>query len=374
MSNAPDDEHPKPDIADQLAGTPATDVETTQADAAAPGIAAADGADADGSAEPAPLAAPNASATEDSSGTAPAGYFEERGDRAPVGEPEPLVEPAPSAGLFDARTEPSSAEPVADPTATQAAYAHEPESKDASESTVAAEAAPLPQGVTPPATSEAPTPAAEAHAPASEAPAASAYPVSDPVVSSAPASPQTVYVTAPTPPKKRSNRGIGTLFAVLGTIAFGLLHSLITAIAYAAADRAFDIPRFLLSSGFLVPTITFLVVFVLAVLLINRAGWWAWVLGSLVVAAVTYFASIGIIMLLSNAVALTPAEGQEMFLRLAVSAPLVVAVAVAREVAIWFGLAIAARGRKVKARNAEARAAYDRELAESRTRYGATAG
>src|SRR5690606_13965651 len=241
-------------------------------------------------------------------------------------------------GLFDARTEPSSAEPVADPTATQAAYVHEPEAKDdsepkdASEPTVAAEAAPLPQGVTPPATSETPTPAAEAHSPASDAPAASAYPVSDPVVSSAPASPQTVYVTAPTPPKKRSNRGIGTLFAVLGTIAFGLLHSLITAIAYAAADRAFDIPRFLLSSGFLVPTITFLVVFVLAVLLINRAGWWAWVLGSLIVAAVTYFASIGIIMLLSNAVALTPAEGQEMFLRLAVSAPLVVAVVVAREV------------------------------------------
>lgn len=348
MSNAPDDERPKSDIADQVAGTPATDIETTQADAPTPGIAKADDTDPDA----------------DSLGE-------------PEPEPEPLVEPAPSAGLLDARTEPRSAEPVADPTATQAAYTDVSDTSDASEPTVAAEAAPLPQGVTPPSASETPTPASEAPTTqtyaAPEAPVAAAYPISDPVVSSASSTPQTVYVTAPAPPKKRSNRGIGTLLAVLGAIAFGLLHSLITAIAYASAGRAFDIPRFLMSSGFLVPTIAFLVVFVLAVLLINRAGWWAWVLGSLVVAAVTYFASIGIIMLLGNAVALTPAEGQDMFLRLAVSAPLVVAVIVAREVAIWFGLAIAARGRKVKARNAEERAAYDRELAESRMRYGSVA-
>ena len=40
-----------------------------------------------------------------------------------------------------------------------------------------------------------------------------------------------------------------------------------------------------------------------------------------------------------------------------------------REVSIWIGLAIAARGRRVRARNAEARASYDRELSEKRAQY-----
>jgi hypothetical protein len=42
---------------------------------------------------------------------------------------------------------------------------------------------------------------------------------------------------------------------------------------------------------------------------------------------------------------------------------------IAREVAIWFGLAIAARGRRVRARNIQAREQYDRELAERRAQY-----
>lgn len=322
MSNAPDDKRPQSDVADQLAGTPVDDTQVQ-----APSDAAADAPA--GTDTPAPAGTPGDDAVADQlAGT-------------PSAQPEPLVEPQ-STPLVEPRTD-SSSQP-----------------------TEAAEAAPLPAGVQAPHADEARTDASRP--PADAAPA---HVVADPVV---PAQPQTVYVTAPTPPKKRGNRGLGTLFAVLGTLAFALLHGMITAIAYVSADRSFDLSRFLVSSGFLVPTLTFLVVFVLAVLLINRAGWWAWVLGSLVVAVATYLASIGIVMLLENVVAMTPAEAEDTWQRLAVSAPMVIALVVAREVAIWFGLAIAVRGRRVKARNIEARAAYDRELAEHRARYATNAG
>lgn len=355
MSNAPDDERPQSDVADQLAGTPAADVDTTATDAPADDTTHADDSAADE--EPAPLVEPDAPAQAE---------FLAPGESLTQAEPaadHDTGRDGSSASNNDTAAENQFAPRADAPVAASAAGA---DATAASEPTAAAEATPLPQGVNAPEPAGEPTPYAM---PTSSAPAAAAHPVSDPIVSQAPASAQTVYVTAPTPPKKRSNRGVGTVLAVLGAIAFGLLHSLITAIAYLAAGRSFDVARFLQSTGFLVPTIVFLVVFVLAVLLINRAGWWAWVLGSLVIAVVTYFASIGIIMLLENAVALTPAQGQELFEQLAVSAPLVIAVLVAREVAIWFGLAIAARGRKVKARNAEARATYDHELAESRQRY-----
>jgi hypothetical protein len=312
MSNAPDDKRPESDVADQLAGTPGA--ETT------------------------PDTTPDAAATAEQASTEHATAGHTPAEPAPVTRATPIDEPAPlvEPERVDDR-EPIDASTVNTPGDTTAS-ASGPD---------AAEAAPLPTGVTPPSEPE-------------------------PVVAPAPhAQPQTVYVTAPTPPRKKSNRGIGTLLAVLGTIAFALLHGMITAIAYVAAGRSFNLTAFITSSGFIVPTLTFLVVFVLAVLVINRAGWWAWVLGSLIVAVVTYLASIGIIMLLENVVAMTPAEAQDTWERLAMSAPMLIALVVAREVAVWFGAAIASRGRRVKARNLESRADYERELAENRARYGA---
>jgi hypothetical protein len=320
MSNAPDDKRPESDVADQLAGTPAAETTPdTTPDAAAPAEHTSTERATAGHtpAEPAPATM-----------------------ATPIEEPAPLVEPE----RIDDR-EPIDASSVSTP--SDATTGHAPAAGTPATGTDAAEAAPLPTGVMPPADPE-------------------------PVVAPAPhAQPQTVYVTAPTAPRKKSNRGIGTLLAVLGTIAFALLHGMITAIAYVAAGRSFNLTAFITSSGFIVPTLTFLVVFVLAVLVINRAGWWAWVLGSLIVAVVTYLASIGIIMLLENVVAMTPAQAQDTWERLAMSAPMLIALVVAREVAVWFGAAIASRGRRVKARNLESRADYERELAENRARYGA---
>ena len=177
---------------------------------------------------------------------------------------------------------------------------------------------------------------------------------------------QTVYVSAPIPPKKKGNRGYGVLFAFLGTLVFAILFAAVIALILLLVrpQNAFggSILGFIGSSAFWVPVAVFFVVFVLFALLVNRGNWVAWVLSSFLVAMAAYLLSIGIILLLEGVLGMTPAEASQGFSQLALSAPLIVAAILAREVTIWFGAAIASRGRKVKERNLEARSAYEREL------------
>jgi hypothetical protein len=191
---------------------------------------------------------------------------------------------------------------------------------------------------------------------------------------------QTVYLTAPNPPRARGNRGIGTLLAIVATIVFAVLLALIAALyrGIAGGDglgAAFTdwLPGFVAVPLFYVPVAVFLVLFVLFVLLVNRAGWGVYVLGSFLLAAALYFASIGILLALDGMV--FNFTGHASFASLAANPAIVIATIVAREVAIWFGAGISSRGRRVKARNVEAAATYERETAEKkaeieRSQYG----
>ncbi|MBN9605863.1 MAG: hypothetical protein J0G30_04565 [Actinomycetales bacterium] len=190
---------------------------------------------------------------------------------------------------------------------------------------------------------------------------------------SAPVAPNVVYVQTPAPPRKRGNRLVGVLLAVVGAVVFALLYAAVAAllISFQVTGSAFGTAfgQFLGSAFFWVPTFVFLIGFVLLVLLVNRSGWWSHVLGSLVVAVFVYFGAIGLILVVDLLQFASPDALGEKF-RALVTNPLVIASAiVAREVSIWVGLAIAARGRRVKARNLEARAAFDRELAEKRAEH-----
>lgn len=191
---------------------------------------------------------------------------------------------------------------------------------------------------------------------------------------------QTVYLTAPNPPRPRGNRGFGILLAVAATAVFAALLALIAVLYRGIAGRdglsaVFTdwLPGFLTTPLFYVPVAVFLVLFVLFVLLANRAGWSVYVLGSFLLAAALYFASIGILLALDGMV--FNFAGHTSFASLAVNPAIAIATIVAREVAIWFGAVISARGRRVRARNVEAAAAYERETAEKkaeieRSQYG----
>jgi hypothetical protein len=177
---------------------------------------------------------------------------------------------------------------------------------------------------------------------------------------------KTVYVAAPVAPKNKGNRGFGVAFALLGTLAFAVLFAAVIALIMLVnpPQSAFggSILGFVTSSAFWVPVAVYFVVFALLALLVNRGSWASWVLLSFLLAVIVYFASIGVLLLFEGVFGMTPSEATQDFGRLALSAPLIVVAILAREVTIWFGAAIAARGRKVKERNLEARAAYEREL------------
>jgi hypothetical protein len=181
-----------------------------------------------------------------------------------------------------------------------------------------------------------------------------------------PSQPQVVYVNAPQAPTPKGNRGFGVLIAVAATIVFQVVLTVVMAIVYASlsGEASFG---FLGQAAFYVPALFFFIGMVALVLILNRAGWWTYVIGSILVALFVYFGTIGTLLLGSNIILKTPDVAAELF-RDGLSDPFTIAAAlVAREVAIWAGAIVASRGRKVKTRNAEAKAAFESEQARKRS-------
>lgn len=211
------------------------------------------------------------------------------------------------------------------------------------------------------------------------APAEPIAPVAAPIPPAAPAGPaapdasgrEVVYVQAPTPPAARGNRGFGVLISLLGAIAFALVYLGVVAVIVSLVGATLEetLGQFLQSMAFWVPVAAYAVVSVLFALIVNRAAWWAHVLGSLFVAVLSYALSAGVILLALGVIGMTPAEGVRQVGEVFGSPWLITALVVAREVSLWFGLAIAARGRRVRERNAAERAAFEQSVADRRSEY-----
>lgn len=183
---------------------------------------------------------------------------------------------------------------------------------------------------------------------------------------------EVVYVQAPVPPKLRGNRGVGSALAVLGAVVFAVLFAAAGLVAFVLkgdTEPMTTFSFFIQNAVFWIPVLVFLVAFVLLVLLVNRAGWAAHVFGSLAVGLVVYFGSIGLLLLIGNISAAATGDSPGTFAALALNPFLIIAALVGREVAIWIGLAIAARGRRVKARNLEIVDEWEREHADVRAQY-----
>lgn len=197
-----------------------------------------------------------------------------------------------------------------------------------------------------------------------------------PTVPTVPAAqqPERIFVPpAPVAPKRKGNRGIGSLIAVVSVVIFGILYALVATIIVAVAapgqNLLTTLTRFLVDPVFYVPGILFVVGFVLVVLLVNRAAWWAFVLGSLIVGAIVYFGTIGVQLLTENVVAMTPSAAAAAFAAYAINPFVIAAALVARETSMWLGAAISSRGRRMKERNLTARDEYDKATAAHRAEY-----
>ncbi|MGY4858095.1 hypothetical protein [Cryobacterium sp. AP23] len=181
--------------------------------------------------------------------------------------------------------------------------------------------------------------------------------------------PTPIYVTAPTAPKTLGNRAAGILIGLIATAVFAGIYALVAFFISAAgaadfSDATSRFTDFLVLPVFYLPVIFFFLAFALLVSVLNRAGWWAYVLGGFLVAVIVYFSYIGGALLAVQAWTLTGSEAARFISTQWLNPGAIAAAIVAREVPIWFGAWIARRGRSVTAKNVAARQEYERQLAE----------
>jgi hypothetical protein len=256
---------------------------------------------------------------------------------------EPPAEPLPDTEAADARATHENATPAETTHAETAAATESGATTWAPEPTVAPR-------------SEEPTEQTEA--PRTEAPRAEeAAPAATPV-----------YVTAPTPPTARGNRGIGILIVLLATLVYAIVYAAVS-LAYFALNFGShgyfgQFESYVTSVAFWVPVAAFFVLFVLLVAIVNRGGWWAYVLGGFLVAVGVYFAYIGGALLEVQAWTMTAAQVNRLLAQLWANPLTLGAAIVARELTLWFGDWMAARGRRERQRNLDAKRDFDREVAE----------
>ncbi|MCU1570089.1 MAG: putative integral rane protein [Naasia sp.] len=188
----------------------------------------------------------------------------------------------------------------------------------------------------------------------------------------APPTPRTVYVESPIPPRKKGNRGFAILMSLLGTIVYALIWAAVAAAVIATgSDQAGfgqSFSNFVTSPVFWIPILLFGLSMILVSLILNRAGWTWWILLGFVVAVVVYFGYLGGA-LLTVSQQITSADVGSFLNQVAFTPLSIGAAVVAREVSIWTGRAISARGKRLKAHNATARAEFDHETAERKAEY-----
>jgi hypothetical protein len=231
-------------------------------------------------------------------------------------------------------------------------------------------------------------PAAVATAPATEArvsdaPVTEAYvapsePVADAYVAPAAAAgagaavayaaPQPIFVQAPESPRPRGNRGAAGAIGLLAALSFGVLYLAVwLGIGLLSGEVTVDTigSTALAALGtwtLWVPVVVFFIAFWLLGAIINRGRWGAWVIFGLLVGVASYIGHILGALFQAPFWMLTASEGAAL-VESQLLAPLAIAAfIIGRELTIWFGAWVAARGARVTELNVEAQREYERTL------------
>jgi len=289
---------------------------------------------------------------------------------AAIAEPEPVVSSEDDVAAAVAR---SSAEPGATAGGDATVDTASPV-ESATPVIVAAEAANLSQANTA-TTAYGTAPAGDGNATAATATAATAGAATAAAVPApGPQAVTPIYLQRPEPPKKKSNRGVGILIALVGTVAFAVLWAaavLIVGSLLTPSDEFLPALQQFFTGGVAfglrgwAPILAFFIGMVVLIQILNRARWWAYILGGLFVAVFVYFVYIGANLVDAEYWRRTPDEFAVLLRSAWVNPFAVLAGVIAREISIWTGAWLAARGRKLKARNAEAQADYEQQVADA---------
>ncbi|MDO8382192.1 MAG: ABC transporter [Microbacterium sp.] len=209
--------------------------------------------------------------------------------------------------------------------------------------------------------------AAPAPVTASE-PATEAYAAPAAAAPAAFASPQPIFVQAPEPPRPRGNRAAAGLIGLLAAVSFAVLY-LGAALAIGLLDRSLTFDTVVdsaiegLTSWWLwITTAVFFIGFWLLGAIINRGRWAHWVVWGLLIGFVAYGAHLVGQLFQAPFWQLTRSEGADLVEAQLVAPLAFAAFVIGRELTIWFGAWVAARGRRVSELNLEAQREYERTL------------
>lgn len=185
-----------------------------------------------------------------------------------------------------------------------------------------------------------------------------------------------LYMQTPMPPDLKGNRGAGVLISILATVAFALVYAGVLALRLAPVTPPSQflmdgLVPFVTSWGYIAAVVAFFLGMVILVLVVGRAGWWAYVLGGFPVGLLVWAAAVFGYAFDPSAMGIAaPGTWNPVELAgiLGLTTPMLGAAIVAREVTIWFGAWIGSRGRRVTAKNARLVADYEEALAEVRSK------
>lgn len=184
-----------------------------------------------------------------------------------------------------------------------------------------------------------------------------------PVVAEAAPAPvhEVIVVDAPVAPRKKGNRGLGVALALAAALVYA---ALLIAAAFVLSLFVGGGTAFISDAKFYFPVLFFFVGLVIVTLILNRAGWWSHMIGSVVVALITWLGTASLVLVAEGMFSMNQSEANATFWAAAFSPIVIIAALLAREVSIWTGAILARRGRSLRVRNAEAQEAFEREQAE----------
>ncbi len=178
----------------------------------------------------------------------------------------------------------------------------------------------------------------------------------------------------PVKPKKRGNRMFAVFVALVAAVVFAALYLLAFALLRTAFNAGLDpigeASEFAITAAFTVPVTVFAAFGVIWALIVNRAGWWAYVLGGFLAAALVvlgYYFGAALQQHLADGLPLASIRIDEVIAKFGASEHLLtalVAAIAAREAFTWVGGIAAARGRRVSRANRRAKLSYEKRMAE----------
>ncbi|WP_413354344.1 ABC transporter [Microbacterium sp. 1P06AB] len=179
---------------------------------------------------------------------------------------------------------------------------------------------------------------------------------------------QPIFVQAPEAPRPRGNRGAAGAIGLLAALLFAVLYLAATLGLIALTDGLAvntlgqTVVDIVTTWSFWVPVVVFFLGFWILGAFINRGRWGRWVVFGLLVGAVAYGGHLLGQLFQAPFWSIPPSQAAQIVGDQLLAPLAVIAFILGREITIWFGAWVAARGRRVTELNDEAQREYERTL------------